>query len=250
MTKKLFCGFFLLLITQLSYSYYGSCEDILMDLKLFCGNGASGDSECQALAKAASSCPSNNLGQLPTIKVEAIRPSPFPNFPEGGGSSPGGSGGNSGSGDREVIFPNSTQTECSTDTTANPIVIANGKKIQQEQDFLGSGEMPLAFVRYYDSFASGSANFSANGKWRHNFDYRLANDAQGRKIRKLPNGENYYFNELMLLQGTRTEINVILPDGGVETYTLDGRLLRKKNAHNVGWVLSYDEKQRLIKVTH
>ncbi|RSZ24869.1 RHS repeat protein [Acinetobacter bereziniae] len=191
------------------------------------------------------------MGSLPTITVTATKPDPFPSgiyYPWGGGG--GGGGGNSGSGDREIIFPNSTQTECSTDTTANPIVIANGKKIQQEQDFLGSGEMPLAFVRYYDSFASGSANFSANGKWRHNFDYRLANDAQGRKIRKLPNGENYYFNELMLLQGTRTETNVILPDGGVETYTLDGRLLRKKNAHNVGWVLFYDEKQRLIKVTH
>ena len=190
---------------------------------------------------------SGGVGSLPTITVTATKPDPFPSgiyYPWGGG------GGNSGSGDREIIFPNSTQTECSTDTTANPIVIANGKKIQQEQDFLGSGEMPLAFVRYYDSFASGSANFSANGKWRHNFDYRLANDAQGRKIRKLPNGENYYFNELMLLQGTRTETNVILPDGGVETYTLDGRLLRKKNAHNIGWVLSYDEKQRLIKVTH
>lgn len=201
---------------------------------------------------------SGGVGQLPRIEVEAIRPSPFPsiNDPWLGGGTSGGGGGSTSTGptssseDTELVVPAFEARECSADSTSNPIVIATGKKIQQELDFTTSGEMPLAFIRYYDSFATGTANFSVNGKWRHNFDYRLAIDPQGKRIRQLPNGENYYLNELTRIQKSNNEFIVTLPDGGVETYTLNGRLLSKKNAYSIGWVLSYDENKRLIKVTH
>ncbi|MDR0236396.1 RHS repeat-associated core domain-containing protein [Acinetobacter sp.] len=194
-------------------------------------------------------------GSLPTITVTATKPDPFPSgiyYPWSGGG-----GGNSGSGtdatskteDEPFVIPAFTQTQCSAETTTNPIVIANGKKIQQELDFKSFGEMPLAFIRYYDSFASGFADFSVNGKWRHSFDYRLAVDPQGNRIRQLPNGENYYFNELTRIQKSNNEFIVSLPDGGVETYTLNGRLLSKKNAYNVGWILFYSN-GKLSKVTH
>lgn len=222
------------------YSIASSCDDLYGD-SLISGSGGSGD-----------------IAQLPTITVEAIRPSPFPsiNDPWLGGGTSGGGGGSTSTGptsssdDVEFVIPAFTQTECSADSTSNPIVIANGKKIQQELDFTTSGEMPLAFIRYYDSFATGTANFSVNGKWRHNFDYRLAIDPQGKRIRQLPNGENYYLNELTRIQKSNNEFIVTLPDGGVETYTLNGRLLSKKNAYGIGWILSYDENKRLIKVTH
>lgn len=141
---------------------------------------------------------SGGVGQLPRIEVEAIRPSPFPsiNDPWLGGGTSGGGGGSTSTGptssseDTELVVPAFEARECSADSTSNPIVIATGKKIQQELDFTTSGEMPLVFIRYYDSFATGTANFSVNGKWRHNFDYRLAIDPQGKRIRQLPNGEN------------------------------------------------------------
>ncbi|MDN5647460.1 MAG: DUF6531 domain-containing protein [Acinetobacter sp.] len=201
---------------------------------------------------------SGGVGQLPRIEVEAIRPSPFPsiNDPWLGGGTSGGGGGSTSTGptssseDTELVVPAFEARECSADSTSNPIVIATGKKIQQELDFTTSGEMPLVFIRYYDSFATGTANFSVNGKWRHNFDYRLAIDPQGKRIRQLPNGENYYLNELTRIQKSNNEFIVTLPDVGVETYTLNGRLLSKKNAYGIGWVLSYDENKRLIKVTH
>ena len=138
----------------------------------------------------------SGIGSLPTITVEAIKPSPFPSiydpWPSGGSGGGGGStstGPTSSSEDTELVVPAFEARECSADSTSNPIVIATGKKIQQELDFTTSGEMPLAFIRYYDSFATGTANFSVNGKWRHNFDYRLAIDPQGKRIRQLPNGE-------------------------------------------------------------
>ena len=196
-----------------------------------------------------------DVGQLPTIEVEAIRPSPFPsiNDPWPGGSGGGGgstsTGPTSSSEDSEFVVPAFTQTQCSADSTSNPIVIANGKKIQQELDFKTTGEMPLVFIRYYDSFAKGNADFSVNGKWRHSFDYRLAIDPQKNRIRQLPNGENYYLNELTRIQKSNNEFIVSLPDGGVETYNLNGRLLGKKNAYGIGWVLSYNN-SKLSKVTH
>ena len=202
---------------------------------------------------------SGGISQLPTITVEAIKPSPFPNIydpllgdrrPNGGSGSSSEIGPTPSSEDTEFVVPAFEARECSANTTSNPIVIANGKKIQQELDFTTTGEMPLAFIRYYDSFATGYANFSVNGKWRHNFDYRLAVDPQGKRIRQLPNGENYYFNELTRIQKSNNEWIVSLPDGGVEIYMLNGRLLSKKNAYGIGWILSYNENNRLIKVTH
>lgn len=196
------------------------------------------------------------IGQLPTITETATKPDPFPSFPGNGVWIPNGGGGGttssdptSGSDDAQFVVSAFTQTQCSADTTSNPIVIANGKKIQQEMDFTSSGEMPLTFVRYYDSFANGSANFSVNGKWRHSFDYRLAVDPLGKRVRQLPNGENYYLNELTRIQKSNNEFIVNLPDGGIEIYTLNGRLLSKKNAYAIGWNLSYNN-GKLSKVTH
>lgn len=195
----------------------------------------------------------SGLGALPTIRVDAQWTDPFsyeiyyPKF--GDWVSNGGSGSGS-SGFGQFTGSASTQTQCQTDTTINPIVIANGKKIQQELDFTTTGEMPLAFIRYYDSFAKGAADFSVNGKWRHSFDYRLAIDPQKNRIRQLPNGENYYLNGLMKIQKSYDEFIVSLPDGGVETYNLNGRLLSKKNAYNIGWTLSYDVDNKLSEVTH
>lgn len=264
---KIFVSLFFLIFFPVK-AFAMSFEECQMEY--FICNSAGGG-ECNAWNSMKTDCENSygssllsgngggsGVGSLPTITVTATKPDPFPSgiyYPWSGGS--GGGGGNSGSStdstskteDEPFVIPAFTQTQCSTETTTNPIVIANGKKIQQELDFKSFGEMPLAFIRYYDSFASGFADFSVNGKWRHSFDYRLAVDPQGNRIRQLPNGENYYFNELTRIQKSNNEFIVSLPDGGVETYTLNGRLLSKKNAYNVGWILFYSN-GKLSKVTH
>ena len=223
---------------------------------------SAGASECYVWDQIKSECESSfgrnlflgsggggGIGQLPTITVDAQWIDPFSYeiyYPQFGDWVANGSSASSGFGE----FLGSTSTQCQTDVTKNPIVIANGKKIQQELDFTTSGEMPLAFIRYYDSFVGDFAAFSVSGKWKHNFDYRLAVDPQGNRIRQSPNGENYYLNGLMRIQKSNDEWIVSLPDGGVETYNLNGRLLSKKNAYNIGWKLSYDVDNKLIEVIH
>jgi len=144
---------------------------------------SAGGSDCNGWERIKSQCensfgrilfPENSgLGALPTIRVDAQWTDPFSYeiyYPKFGDWVSNGGSGSSGFG--QFTGSASTQTQCQTDTTINPIVIANGKKIQQELDFTTTGEMPLAFIRYYDSFAKGAADFSVNGKWRHSFDYR------------------------------------------------------------------------------
>lgn len=133
--------------------------------------------------------------------------------------------------------------------TGNPITIASGQKTQQEQDFITPWEMPLTFTRYYDSFQAGSADFSRNGKWRHNFDYRFAKNSQGQVIRQLPDGSNYLINNLGAAEFYNNQWIVTLPDGDVEVYDVDGALISKKNSHGVGWILSYNN-GKITKVTH
>nr|WP_279597268.1 RHS repeat-associated core domain-containing protein [Acinetobacter bereziniae] len=155
----------------------------------------------------------------------------------------------------------SENRECSTN---NPILIADGRKVLQEQDFSAQGEMPLEFTRYYHSFnefpdysKNGSplnsyANFyNRIGKWRHSYSYNLLVNNQKQAIRQLPDGSYHHVMKPATVNSKNNLWTVTLVDGGIETYTGDGFLLSKKNAHGIGWVLSYDEyNNRLIKVTH
>jgi len=203
-----------------------------------------------------------NTVQLPTINVTATpdgldclgidRPicdSFYPSWNANGGI---GGGGSSNPTPLPTITVKATPDDSEDDDcnkqTGNPVIIANGKKIHKEVIFTTNWEMPLDFVIYYDSFATGDANFSNTGKWKHSYDYRLEKSNQGHLVRILPNGDNYFVNAL----GDNYFVNglgvasfnlniwtVTLPDGGIETYNEHGQILSKLNAHGIGWVINY-----------
>lgn len=204
-----------------------------------------------------------NTAQLPTISVNAngtydgldclgidrpICDMYFSNW-----SGPIAGGGNSNAAQLPTITVNATiedseDNDCNK-KTKNPVTIANGQKTQQEQDFITAWEMPLEFTRFYNSMAVGNADFSLTGKWRHSFDYRFFKNNNGQAIRQLPDGSNYYVNSLGKVKFINNQWVVILPEGGIEVYNLEGLLLSKKNTHGIGWVLTYNN-GKLTKVTH
>ena len=53
----------------------------------------------------------------------------------------------------------------------NPILISTGNKVEQETDFITSGEMPLHLIRTYNHYWKGAGLFGKN--WVSNFDYKL-----------------------------------------------------------------------------
>lgn len=94
----------------------------------------------------------------------------------GGGPSFVGNGGSS-SNNR----PNRDCNEVSSGTGAlssksgligNPVVVSSGAKVDFEQDFTSSGEMPLQLTRSYNSFGIGVGIFGRH--WSSNFDYKLS----------------------------------------------------------------------------
>lgn len=180
---------------------------------------------------------------LPTITVVA-QPDPVNNWSWGGGWGWGGGSilglGNSG---------NDSGNKDSPEETCNPIVISSGKKIQQETDFEALGEMPLTFLRYYDSFATGNANFGLNGKWRHNYDYRFVKNSQGQYIRQMPDGSNYLIKNPTTATFINNQWLIKLPTGDVEIYDAAGKLISKKNIYGIGWTLIYTN-NKLTKVNH
>ena len=150
----------------------------------------------------------------------------------------------------KATIEDSKKDPCS-EKSSNPITIANGQKTQQEQDFKTSGEMPLEFTRYYDSLRIGKANFFGSiGRWRHNFDYHFGKNANGQAIRQLPDGSNYLLNGLGTAIFTNNHWVVTLAEGDVEIYDMYGKLISKKNAHGIGWTLTYSTNGKLNKVVH
>ncbi|MEG1725536.1 MAG: RHS repeat-associated core domain-containing protein [Anaerovoracaceae bacterium] len=142
-------------------------------------------------------------------------------------------------------------------TTNNPIVISDGRKVQQEVDFIDhKSDMPLTFVRYYDSRREGNSDFA--GKWRHSFDYQLLkNDTTNVLVRYLPNGDisktNTSLGSLTYDQAAKIW-KVVLYEGSSEYYSNDGvlkgKLLKKLDPNGIGWTLNYDHSGKLTMVTH
>lgn len=144
-----------------------------------------------------------------------------------------------------VIAKADDQTDSDCDKqTSNPIVIANGTKVQKEVDFIVHGsEMPLEFIRYYDSSRPDTTTqqWTSTGKWSHTFNYRLIKDKNEKLIRILPDGTKIKVSKDYSIDVNNFLWYIKLPDGGTEIYTQSGRLYSKYNAHNVGWNLIYDK---------
>ncbi|MDR7017052.1 RHS repeat-associated core domain-containing protein [Acinetobacter sp. 3657] len=153
-----------------------------------------------------------------------------------------------------------SSTEKNCDKTNNPITISNGQKTQKEIDFTMKGEMPLEFIRYYNSRNSGASDFSKNGKWKHNYDYKLLRDEVGSFYRQNPegiielvrdhNGKNTsilanFDAKLVENEDLKNIFNInytlTYNDGSVEVYHgYTGEILKKINPHGVGWTLKYN----------
>jgi hypothetical protein len=54
----------------------------------------------------------------------------------------------------------------------NPIIPSTGNKIEEETDFVSSGEMPLGLTRRYNRYWQGAGLFGQY--WVSNFDYKLS----------------------------------------------------------------------------
>ncbi|KAF1020131.1 MAG: putative deoxyribonuclease RhsC [Acinetobacter bereziniae] len=198
-----------------------------------------------------------DTGQLPTIVVGTKVPDEFDclgidrpicdtYYPNWNGS---GGGGPSNPVQLTTITVNATpddseDNDCNK-TTSNPIVIANGTKIQEEVDFESQGhEMPLVFGRIY---SSNRADGTKAG-WTHSFDYSLVKDKNGKNARRLPDGT------VQSLEKAQIALNagqwfVTLPDGNKEVYAQNGALIIQTNAQGIGWMLVYDG-TRIIEIRH
>ncbi|KAF1026636.1 MAG: hypothetical protein GAK29_01156 [Acinetobacter bereziniae] len=134
--------------------------------------------------------------------------------------------------------------------TCNPIQISSGYKYQEELDFSSTGEMPLEFVRFYNSSEGIGVTNRVGLKWRHNFDYRIVGYEIYKYYRVLPDGTFTRNGELVTLSDqSMGKWLVKLLDGGTEYYDNKGRLVNKKNSAGIGWQLSYDG-ENLTKVVH
>lgn len=148
---------------------------------------------------------------------------------------------------KQISLANS---ESPSQKTCNPIEINSGNKLQEEVDFSSEDEMPLEFVRYYNTAIKEGFGITIGRKWNHNFNYRIVSKDNNEYVRLLPDGTSTPEDGLILLTDSNEgRWYVKLPDGGVETYTGSGMLISKKNGHGVGWVLEY-KNSKLIKVTH
>jgi len=85
----------------------------------------------------------------------------------------------------------------------NPINGASGNKFQAEMDYAGSGRMPLAFMRYYNSAFGTLRELGWN--WRSNYDHLLSISGSNAYITK-PDGSAFHF----VLSGANW-----IPDGDV-----------------------------------
>lgn len=93
------------------------------------------------------------------------------------------------------------------DCAANPIIPATGNKVEREQDFVSSGEMPLGLARTYNKHWPHQGIFGRN--WVSNFDYRLAFELGNCQLR--PGGGACAI-------GLSNMITALRPDGGLVDY--------------------------------
>lgn len=149
----------------------------------------------------------------------------------------------------------------------NPINTATGNKYQREVDFISSGEMPLMFVRHYNSQLT-STDDHIGQNWRHHYDrsVELINQTTPNGITietevrlSRPDGKIYsyypspsnWFSEPDVLYQVEKLSNgwkVTSPDNQTEKYDTSGRLLSIESLSGHTQSLLYDQNNRLYQV--
>ncbi|UAW96913.1 hypothetical protein KEM63_08640 [Halopseudomonas nanhaiensis] len=146
----------------------------------------------------------------------------------------------------------------------NPINIATGNKYQQEVDYQGSGEFPLAFIRAYNSHATDEAGSLGSG-WQHNYERRITAHDDGRMRVVREDGRRHYFrqdgqrwiatdNNVDTFEGVYRQDELLgwtyrPGTGGAEQYDAQGRLLSIEHVHGQRQQLEYNEEGQLASVS-
>lgn len=173
--------------------------------------------------------------------------------------------------------PNFKDMKCK----GNPIVIATGNKIETENDFTTSGEMPLNLGRTYNHYWTGVGIFGR--QWVSSFDYKLtfgsvvvnacyprpgggacgigANTViyawrpDGRTIKFIKKA-NGIFEEDKPTPLARIEVqangkfHLTTEDAGYEIYSSAGYVEWVRNQTNVSWTFTYTNGTYPYRVTH
>ncbi len=152
--------------------------------------------------------------------------------------------------------PSAGPQKCPSATTNRPINIATGNKFYIERDYVGVGPFPLELIRYYNSKASN--NWTNNyGQYLTGYgDYIAAHRPDGKIIKFIKSGA-LWVPEPGAIGVSETFREVVdgnifyeleLPNGTVERYDADGRLLVLRNISGNEQQLSYDGST--VTVTH
>ena len=168
---------------------------------------------------------------------------------------------------------------CGNGGTCNPINPATGNKYRREVDYVGAGPFPLRFERHWNSSLVGELFMPGVGRgWRHSYqrsvdagDY-IAGVAPAVASLYREDGKRFWFKvagsiwtqdppyvseddveyELDFLAGpnnTPTGWRVTTPEGVVETYDADGKLLSLEQRGGLTQTLAYDVDGNLASVT-
>lgn len=143
----------------------------------------------------------------------------------------------------------------------NPIHAGIGNKYQVETDYVGVGEFPLTFERYYNSNPStNSYAFTGYTRWRHNYEYSLTITSNQITAYR-PDGKSYVFNLLNGVWVADSDVNLKLVGNSngyslttdsdiVESYDANGKIISLKNRAGITHTLAYNSLGQLASITH
>jgi RHS repeat-associated protein len=164
----------------------------------------------------------------------------------------------------------------------NPIIPATGNKIESEDDFSSSGEMPLALNRTYNHHWQGAGLFGKH--WVSTYDYKLtfgttalnacfprpgggacgigsnttifAWRPDGKTIRFLRNASDGVFYEdkpspiSRIVKQADGSFVLYVENKNVEVYSSAGYISSVRNEQGIGWTYSYTGGTYPYRVTH
>jgi len=143
----------------------------------------------------------------------------------------------------------------------DPINALTGNSFQREVDYVGAGEFPLMFVRFYNSISSDTAAEIGNG-WTHSYSHRRLQDASDFTHFQMARAEGpkYLYSVYgldadspIVAQSISGCINCYLnkKTNVIESYDAStGKLIAMYDLKGNSQTLAYDSAARLISVTH
>jgi RHS repeat-associated protein len=168
---------------------------------------------------------------------------------------------------------------CAEPKTGKPVVVKTGNNIKAETDFLGAGPNALRLVRTYNKSLEYKGIFGE--KWVSDYDFMLGAqfgnkacfieagqtgcslESQSEIWRFSPDGARHTWikngdrftpkakpSSPAYIIKSGSYLMHYTEDGGVETYTMAGRVLSVVDRYGIGWTFSYDGGGWLTRVTH